>query len=238
MAIAPISGPAGTRAYARTQKSAPTRAASAAESVRPPAIVNDIPTQLPPKLQEAFLVLHEQVEALQLDLTAARQRIAELESQVETDDLVPVANRRGFNRDVERALSEVARHNLDAAIMFIDVNRMKAINDTYGHSAGDHALLHVGETLQAHLRTSDSVARIGGDEFAVLLTHVVAEEARAKARQLAAAISAAPVTHDSGSFRMSVSVGVQMLEAGQDAATLLSNADRAMYADKRNVVRA
>ncbi len=205
--------------------------------MRPPAVISDIPAQLPPKLHEAFLALHQQVEALQHDLTAARQRIAELESQVETDDLVPVANRRGFNRDVERALAEVARHNLNAAVVFIDVNRMKAINDTYGHAAGDQALLHVGETLRAHLRTSDSVARIGGDEFAVLLTHVVAEEARAKARQLASAIAAKPVAHNDDSFRMSVSAGIQMLEAGQNAASLLSNADRAMYADKRNVVQ-
>ncbi|MGB7405381.1 MAG: GGDEF domain-containing protein [Pacificimonas sp.] len=169
-------------------------------------------------------------------MSAARARIEELERQAETDDLVPVANRRGFDRDIGRALAEVRRHNLSAAVMFIDVNQMKSINDTYGHEAGDAALVHVGERLRASLRTTDSVARIGGDEFAVLLTHVVAPEARAKARQLARAVVEAPVYTGDHMFSMSVSVGVQMLDDEHDVAQLLSAADREMYAKKRTVV--
>ena len=190
---------------------------------------------LRPGLQAAFARLDEQVAALQRDLDEARQRIRELEQQTETDDLVPVANRRGFARDIERALADVERHDLSAAILFLDVNRMKAINDTHGHLAGDRALVQVADTLKAQLRTSDSVARIGGDEFAVLLTHVEEAEARAKARALVAGIADAPVAHEGGTFRVSASVGLQMLKAGQTAASLLSQADRAMYAEKRNM---
>ena len=229
MAIAPVSGLKPAAAYARTKRSA---AAPAAAAVRGPAVVHDLPVDLPERLQAAFAALHAQVEELQRELLSARQRICELERQTETDDLVPVGNRRGFDRDLKRALAEVDRSHMSAAVMFIDVDRMKAINDSYGHAAGDRALVHLGELLKENLRTSDSIARLGGDEFAVLLTHVVAPEARAKARQIARIVAERPVEHDGADFFISVSTGVQMLEPGQRAADLLSAADREMYEHK------
>ncbi|MEO0500183.1 MAG: GGDEF domain-containing protein [Pseudomonadota bacterium] len=229
----PSAAPGVVRAYRRAQAGKSAAGVEPVSPVRPAAVITDIGGDLPPRLALAFQQLHDQVGALNRDLDAARARIRELEAQVETDDLLPVANRRGFDRDVERALAEVERHSLSAAIMFLDVDRMKTINDSYGHAAGDAALMHVADVLRTQLRTTDSVARVGGDEFAVLLTHVVAEEARAKARQLAAAITATPVLYAGGEFTMTVSTGIEMLEPGADATQLMSSADRAMYADKR-----
>lgn len=206
--------------------------------VRGPAVVSELLNELSPKLREAFLTLQAEAEELRRDLTAAKARIRELEQLVDQDDLVPVGNRRSFDRDIRRVLAEVDRHDLHAAVMFVDVDAMKRVNDNYGHAAGDLALVHVAATLRSHLRATDTVARIGGDEFAIILTHVVPEEAQAKARQLAAIVAEAPVAYSGGFFNITVSVGIEMLETGVDISHVLARADERMYADKRKTLLA
>ncbi|MBV7255762.1 diguanylate cyclase [Pacificimonas sp. WHA3] len=183
--------------------------------------------------EKTFTAMRAEVRSLEHQLNAARIRIAELERQTETDDLVPIANRRGFTRDVTRAIADLERHGTSSAVIFIDVDHMKTINDEHGHLAGDAALLHVGSVLLENLRTTDSLARIGGDEFVVLLSHVDETDARRKATELSSAVADMPVQYAGWRFPLTISVGVQMLKPGVGFDRLLSDADQEMYAVKR-----
>ena len=155
---------------------------------------------------------------------------------MEADELTPVANRRGLIRDLARTLAEVGRHGVRAALIFIDVDKLKMVNDQYGHLAGDAALVHIGETLRAKLRESDTVARLGGDEFAVIVRHVDAQQAQAKMEQIVAAVAATPVRLGDESFTITISAGLHVLSPGETVESVLRFADSAMYvhkADKR-----
>lgn len=217
------------RAYRRASSRVRV-AAPAVHAARPVAPV--LPAVLPDHVRAAFVSVHEETEALKRSLALARRRIAELEQLVEADELVPVANRRGFMRDLQATLADVERHGLSAALIFVDVDRLKTINDSFGHVAGDAALVHVGEALKAHVRESDTVARIGGDEFAIILRHVDEAAVAAKAAQAMADIAATPVRSSAAIFPVSASAGYRMLQRGEDAAAVLAAADRAMYHEK------
>ncbi|MDP6691784.1 MAG: GGDEF domain-containing protein, partial [Alphaproteobacteria bacterium] len=108
----------------------------------------------------------------------------------------------------------------------------KQINDKYGHTAGDAALLHVADALSDNLRESDLLGRLGGDEFGVILSHTDAQQALVKGRQLAQAIMAAPVQHDGEKFAVSASYGITTFKPGESAQDAMDDADRAMYAQK------
>ena len=222
------SGAAG--AYRRVQTTGRVATAPAVE--RTPAVAAVVPAELPPHVRDAFVTLLAEADELKRRLALARARIEELEKLVESDELTPLANRRGLLRDLGRTLAEVDRHGLGAALVFVDVDRLKTVNDRLGHVAGDAVLLHVAETLRAHVRESDTVARIGGDEFAVLLRHVDEAQARAKTAQIMEAVAARSVAVRGETVAASVSAGFHMLAPGDDAEAVLTAADRAMYAQK------
>lgn len=233
-------GGRAARAYGRVQ----TRAALASvpavaevpagipEAEPASAIAQVTAAALPEHLRDAFVALLAETEELRRTLAVARRRIEELERLVEADELTPVANRRGLIRDLARTLAEVGRHGVRAALIFIDVDKLKAVNDRYGHLAGDAALVHIGETLQAKLRESDTVARLGGDEFAVILRHVDAEQAQAKMEQIVTAVAATPVRVRGESFAITISAGLHVLSPGETVEGVLRFADSAMYAHK------
>jgi len=133
-------------------------------------------------LSEEVLLLQEEVEDLQRQLTSA-------ETEADRDTLVPVFNRRAFERELAREISVSERYGSSLCIVFIDLDRFKLVNDRFGHSAGDEALIHVGKILALHTRDSDLVGRLGGDEFAIALTHAdfdaCVEKAKALADQIA-----------------------------------------------------
>lgn len=170
---------------------------------------------------------------LRRQLAAAQARIAELEKLADTDPLTSTFNRRAFERHVAGAISIRERHGLPSALLFVDLDGLKVINDQLGHAAGDAAILHIAKVLQANVRSSDIVGRLGGDEFAVLLFHADTEQACAKADYLHAAFCAKPVAFDGGLLPVSASVGVCALLPGDTAASVLARADEAMYARKR-----
>ena len=218
-------------AYRRVQTHG--AAASAPADERPGAVAAIIPADLPPHVREAFTTLLAETDELRRMLAQARARIEELEKLVEDDELTGVANRRGLLRDLGRALAEVERHDLSAALIFIDVDLLKSLNDNHGHIAGDAALVHVGETLRANIRESDSVGRMGGDEFAVILRHVDEAQASAKTAQVMSAVAATPIRLNSQDISVTVSAGYHLLKHGQTAEAVMALADRAMYAKKR-----
>lgn len=165
------------------------------------------------------------------DVTEAEQVQRQLETQLLTDELTGKANRRGF----ERALNAAVMAPAEFAVLFIDMNGFKAVNDSYGHDAGDELLILAAERIAGQLRADDVVARLGGDEFALIVGNAANEEqVLALAERIAAAIA---VPTDLGSAAGRVTVGAAVgfaLSAisGRDPGKLLHQADKAMYRDK------
>lgn len=177
------------------------------------------------------------VEALEAELNAARTRIEELERLVDTDTLTPLANRRRFLRELERVIQIGRRYGTRASVMFVDVDGLKAINDSRGHRAGDAALIHVAQILAQSLRATDVVARLGGDEFGLLLEHLDEAQAQTKAQKLADAVAAEPFEFAGERLPLCISIGVTAIRTGDDAELVLARADSEMYRLKPSAVR-
>lgn len=173
--------------------------------------------------------LNSENMALRRELRALLLQIGELERLADSDTLTPLLNRRAFLREVERGIARVARHGTPVAVMIADLDGLKAINDGAGHQAGDAALMHVGYSLKAHVRATDIVARIGGDEFGLVLEDLDAEGAEAKACGLSASIAAEPLD---GTV-VSISIGYTLVAPDDNIDSIIARADAAMYARKR-----
>lgn len=170
------------------------------------------------------------------DITALTQAEEELRFLAHHDSLTALTNRSLFNDRLDTALQGALRHNSKLALLFLDVNDFKCINDVHGHAIGDRVLCVIARRLEGCVRGSDLVARMGGDEFTVLLTDIQSEDAvSAKVAQILA-VMAEPLSAEFGAVKMpSCSIGVAFYPAdGIDADTLLSHADGEMYRVKRN----
>ena len=205
------------------------RAAGAERRIRPPAESADAPIR---PTRAAALRLAAEVERLELELAAARSEIVALAAHVDTDPLTGVLNRRGFERELKRALAYLKRYDTSAALLFVDLDRFKTINDSHGHAAGDAVLRAVAMVIARQVRASDLVARLGGDEFVVLLWNLTAANARAKAEVIEAAIARTTATHAGTQLSIGASVGSAPLLPLDTPASVLERADAAMYARK------
>jgi diguanylate cyclase (GGDEF)-like protein len=159
-------------------------------------------------------------------------RAAELRAA--TDALTGLSNRAAFSRTLDQATAHADRHAAGFALAFIDLDGFKAINDTYGHAAGDEVLVAVAARARGVARSSDHICRLGGDEFVILFDSVVAEEhARRAAARYAAAIEE-PILLSTGiEVRVGVSLGLALCPAdGKTASELVQAADQRMYASK------
>jgi diguanylate cyclase (GGDEF)-like protein len=184
--------------------------------------------------------LAAEVERLAAELSASRARIADLESRVDVDPLTETLNRRGFERELKRSLAYVKRYGVSAALIYIDLDEFKPVNDRHGHAAGDAVLKAIAAVLQRQVRASDVVARIGGDEFVVLLWNVDDVEAAAKAAALEAAVYTTPLRWGTSTLVVGASAGMAMIERLDTTADALARADAAMYArkaERRNGIR-
>jgi len=169
------------------------------------------------------------------DVTALRQAEEELRFMAHHDPLTALTNRSLFNDRLDSALRAAHRHSSTLALLFLDINDFKGINDVHGHAMGDQVLCMVARRLQACVRETDTVARMGGDEFTVLLTDIQSPEAVAEKVAQILATMAEPLGAEFGGINMpSCSIGVALYPAdGEDADTLLSHADGEMYRIKR-----
>ena len=174
-----------------------------------------------------------EIARLQAELAQARGRIAELELRADIDPLLDILNRRGFERELARSLAYVKRYGTLAALVYIDLDGFKAINDQYGHAAGDALLRAVARELTARVRASDVVARLGGDEFGVLLWNVSGERAALRARELESRIEWLSLEQGPARPGVGASAGVTPLAPTLDVAALIAAADRAMYSRKK-----
>jgi diguanylate cyclase (GGDEF)-like protein len=180
---------------------------------------------------ELALLLAE-IERLQASLKAEQARVKELEATIDIDPLTGVFNRRGFERELKRSLAYVQRYWTRAALVYVDLDGFKPVNDRHGHAAGDAVLRAVAATLTSSVRASDTVARLGGDEFGLILWNLSEADAAKKAHALEAAISESRTGGNNDAYCVGASIGFAMLGPSDDPAKALADADHAMYARK------
>jgi diguanylate cyclase (GGDEF)-like protein len=166
------------------------------------------------------------------ELEEQRRQISYLVDLADQDTLTPVINRRAFVRELTRIVSYGERYATPSSLLYIDLNGLKQINDTYGHAAGDAALTKLATILTEQIRGSDIVGRLGGDEFGVLLVHADEAVATEKALHLTDMIDANPLTWESHEIPINVSFGAHTFTSGIDPDDALAAADRAMYKQK------
>jgi diguanylate cyclase (GGDEF)-like protein len=166
------------------------------------------------------------------DITERRQLESDLKHQAFHDSLTQLPNRALFLDRVERALARSGRHRERLAVILIDLDNFKVINDTRGHAAGDALLTQVARRLQAVLRAADSCARLGGDEFAILAEGLVTDEEAGQLADRLAAQLRAPFDIGGEVVSAGASIGVSTSDYGANASELLLQADLAMYAAK------
>jgi diguanylate cyclase (GGDEF)-like protein len=176
--------------------------------------------------------LEEQVAARTRELQATNERLGALAA---TDPLTLLANRRGFESFATIVLAQAARSGEPVALVSLDIDRFKSVNDAHGHDAGDRVLQALAEALRTGSRSADVAGRLGGDEFALLLPRTGAAEAAEVAERVRSAFTAQPVMLASGrEIRATVSAGLAVSEDGKASlAGLLEQADRALYDAKR-----
>ena len=173
-----------------------------------------------------------EVARLRADISRLEERVAMLDQLAHQDALIDLPNRRGFMRQLDGLIDRVTRYGDSAAMLFVDVDGLKTINDSFGHQAGDEALIQVAQMLTAGVRKSDCVARLGGDEFGILLDRADEECARDTATRLVERIAGAEFCYEGTCLPLSVCIGVGMIEAGDSPDVVMSRADHAMYREK------
>lgn len=176
--------------------------------------------------------LMEEIARLRGEVAQLQSRCEELDSLACHDVLVPVANRRGLVRQLEMLIARQARHTAPAALLFIDVDGLKWLNDSFGHAAGDAALIHLAELMSGTVRQTDLVARLGGDEFGILLDHADGVAANLTAKRLVDAVASSDFIHQGRPLPLSVAVGFTVIEDGDTAEDVLDRADQEMYRGK------
>jgi len=222
----------GADAYARQAEA--VAQADAAAAVGATATVLGIPeNEFTPRVRDAIVTLMGEVDNLRRELAATRARLDEVEKSADQDHLVPLLNRRAFVRELTRYIAFAGRYGTASSLIYFDLNDFKAVNDSYGHAAGDAVLHNFAKVLTENVRDSDCVGRLGGDEFGVLLSHADQAQAHKKADQLAEKLRAAPTLWNGTTIPASFAYGAFELKAGDDADLAMARADEAMYANKR-----
>jgi diguanylate cyclase (GGDEF)-like protein len=176
--------------------------------------------------------LVEEISLLRAKVARLQERVEQLDQLAHQDSLINLPNRRGFTRELERLIARVDRYGVSAAMLFVDLDGLKMINDTFGHRAGDEALIQVANLLAKGVRSSDVVARIGGDEFGILLEASDDNDAHETATRLVDQICGCEFMHDGEALPLSVAIGVGMIDALDTAEEVMQRADEAMYLRK------
>lgn len=178
--------------------------------------------------------LHAEIERLRAEVAALTARAETAEALADHDVLTRALNRRGFMTVLNRSMAFCRRHDVQAVLLYLDLDGFKGVNDRLGHAAGDAALVRVADLLLENVRESDAVGRLGGDEFALLLLHAGVEEGRDKARRLAETLEADGFQWQGERAALGGSFGVRPYAGQTDPEVWLSEADAAMWLRKKS----
>lgn len=191
---------------------------------------------LPPEIQSGVAALGAEVLRLREDVARLQLAVKTAEELADFDPLCPVFNRRAFERELAREIALCDRHQTELALLYLDLDGFKQINDTYGHSIGDQVLIAISTLLRQAIRKSDVIGRLGGDEFAIILPRSARENALRKAKQLQNLIverQLNPIGPEVGvGVSFGASSGVACWSAGQTPNMLIDAADEAMFKRK------
>jgi diguanylate cyclase (GGDEF)-like protein len=180
-----------------------------------------------------FEIAQRFADAATLALENARTR-AELRESSRRDELTGLLNRRGFNELVSQALENAVERGDQVALLLVDVDDFKSVNDGHGHPCGDALLCHVARVLEQATRSKDRVCRLGGDEFGIVLAGADAERGAAIAARIENELEARPMPHGDNWVEITASTGIASTsDTPIDAESLMREADRAMYQLKR-----
>jgi diguanylate cyclase (GGDEF)-like protein len=189
--------------------------------------------EMTPAVKAAIQTLITELDDLRGEVGRLKSRLSEAEGLADRDALTPLLNRRAFVRELGRVRTFAQRYGAPASLVYFDLDGFKAINDRYGHAAGDAALKAVADRLIANVRDSDLIGRMGGDEFAIVLVQADQATAEAKAASLAQAIEREPLRFGEWTAPVHLSYGVIELTPDAEPETLIAAADTAMFAAKR-----
>jgi diguanylate cyclase (GGDEF)-like protein len=218
--------PKKKRARAPSRRAAKPRATrKAASDDRTPAAADRAKPMTKPTIKAT-------IRQLRRELAQAREQIEQLQASADMDFLLGLFNRRGFERELNRVIAYIQRYHASAALIVLDVDRLKPINDVFGHAAGDQVLKAIAATVTRQVRASDAVGRLGGDEFGLLLWNLSETDAKAKAAVLEAAIDQLSFEFEGQTVKAGASAGVAILDVHAEARRALEEADRAMYVRK------
>lgn len=172
---------------------------------------------------------------LRASLAEMRDRIDAMEQATEADTVTPLANRRRFMAELDRFVGHANRHGTAGALLAIELTNLRAINDLYGELAGDAALIHVARLLDAMIRTTDFAARIDGDDFGLILSHLDHNSAIETADRVARRIAAAPLDLGTTTVEIQAAIGIATILPGDKVSDVLErahhNVRRARYGD-------
>ena len=186
------------------------------------------------RTEGVLAVVKETLETTRSALVEAKEGEQKARDAARHDAATGLPNRESFNARLTHDIAVAARHGFDLAVMFFDLNKFKAVNDTFGHAAGDEILKCIGTRLLEHCRTEDTACRTGGDEFLYLLIDPKGRENIARIASALVDTLALPVTFEGQQIIVRPSIGISLYpEHGVSAAELISNADTAMYAAKK-----
>lgn len=173
-----------------------------------------------------------EVRRLRSEIAQLHERVELLDRLAYQDVLIDLPNRRGFLHQLESAIDRVSRYDDSAAMLFVDIDGLKMINDTFGHQAGDKALIQVADMLSKGVRKSDCVARLGGDEFGILLERANENSALDTANRLVSMIASCEFCFQGTCLPLSVAIGIAVIEPNDQADAVMARADLAMYRQK------
>jgi diguanylate cyclase (GGDEF)-like protein len=189
--------------------------------------------EMTPAVNLAVSALLEKLDDMSRDLSRTKESLAEIERLVDVDCVAPIPNRRAFMRRLAWAITMHERYGHPSTILYFDINDFKNINDEYGHAAGDIAIRHISHLLSTTMRESDFLARIGGDEFAVIMYYANEESARKRGGKISEKLQKTPFVYNGKHLNVTAAYGYYSIKSGDDAESALASADMSMYVDKR-----
>jgi diguanylate cyclase (GGDEF)-like protein len=181
---------------------------------------------------EAMARLAEENALLRASIAEMRARLEEMEKASERDALTGLPNRPSFMRALDRAVSRANRHGTPAALLYLDVDGLEAINARHGQIAGDAALIHLAKLLQDLVRTTDVAARVGGDEFAIILDHLDGDSAIETSERIGRCVADHPLDLGAGTLPIRVSIGIATILRGDTVEDVIRRGELTMHKAK------